>query len=355
MGNTFGKIFTLTSFGESHGVALGGVIDGCPAGLKLKEADIQKELDRRKPGKNKFSTPRKEDDKVEILSGVFEGKTTGTPIAFLVRNKDHKSSDYDQIKNIFRPGHADFSFEKKYGFRDFRGGGRSSGRETLVRVAGGAIAKKILAKEGINLFAFVSQVGSLKVDNFDKNELENPLRFPDKKLLKKALKYIENIKQESDSVGSMVEIRASGLPVGLGEPVFDKLDAQLSKALFSIGAVKGVEIGAGFDVVEKKGSENNDEFLIKNEKITTKTNNAGGILGGISSGEELVMRCAVKPTPTIGKLQNTVNKDLEEIKLEAKGRHDPIIGPRLVPVAEAMVALVLVDFLFLNKMVVAYD
>ncbi len=330
MGSTFGKIFKITSFGESHGVGVGVVIDGCPAGLEITREEIQKGLDKRRPGTSKLTSPRQEKDQVEILSGIFENKTLGTPIALLVRNEDVQSKSYDSIKDKYRPGHADFVYDAKYGFRDHRGGGRASARETLARVASGAIAKKLLATLGIEVKGGLAQVGTTN----------DPKDFD---------RIIDDARQEGDSVGGVVEVVAKNVPVGLGDPVFDKLSADLAKALVSIPAVKGFEIGDGFSCVEKKGSENNDEMENVDGEIKTKTNNAGGIVGGISNGEDIVVRIALKPTSSISKDQNTVDKDGNEVEISVQGRHDPCVAVRAVPVAEAMVALTLADHYLLNK------
>ncbi len=349
MGNTFGKAFSITTWGESHGPAIGVVIDGCPPGLELTEADIQLELDRRRPGQSEIATPRQEEDMVEILSGVFGGRTTGTPIAMQVNNKDADSSKYDIIKNMPRPGHADYTYQMKYGIRDHRGGGRSSARETIGRVAGGAVAKKILARHGIEILAHVVELGGIKasplhVDDIKANVESNPVRCADPKAAEAMLKRIKQVREDKDSIGGIVEILALGVPPGLGEPVFDKLDGDLAGALMGIGAVKGVEIGSGFEAATMTGSQMNDPFEIKNKKVVCSTNNAGGILGGISNGETIVCRIAVKPTPSIARSQRTVDiSDMSETNIIIEGRHDPTIPPRIVPVAEAMTALVLVD------------
>ncbi len=370
--NTFGKIFKVTSWGESHGEAIGVVVDGCPAGLELSEADIQHELDRRKPGVSEITTERKEADEVKILSGVFGGKTLGTPISMLVWNKDVDSSPYEPLKDIARPGQADFAYQMKYGIRDYRGGGRASARETVARVAAGAIAKRILAMQGrnIQILGHVVEIGEIRakevgVEEIRRNVERNAVRCADSEAARRMEELIKEVKAEGDSVGGIVEVIAMGVPAGLGEPVFDKLDAELAKALMSIGAVKGVEIGAGFEAARMKGSEMNDEFYIltaepaentesqKNHlggkregRIRTKTNNAGGILGGISTGEPIICRIAVKPTPSISKPQRSVDMEkMQEVEIKIKGRHDPCICPRIVPVAEAMVALTLVDYL----------
>ena len=352
-GNTFGKIFKLTTFGESHGPAIGCVIDGCPANLEITEEDIQKELDKRKPAQSSITTQRKEDDKVQILSGIFEGKTTGTPIALLIMNKDHKSSDYSIIKDIFRPSHGDYTYFKKYGIRDYRGGGRASARETACRVAGGAIAKKFLKEKGIDVLAFVEQVGNIKANipiNIDENLIEsNIIRCPDQEKAKEMIKLIENVRSEGDSIGGIIKCIIRNCPAGIGEPVFDKLSAELAKAMLSINACKGFEYGEGFSCINFKGSEHNDEFVNENGKIKTKTNHSGGIQAGISSGEEIIFRTAFKPTATIFKEQNTVNINGENVKFIPSGRHDPCILPRAVPVVEAMTWLTIMDLCLINK------
>ncbi|NJD77972.1 MAG: chorismate synthase [Candidatus Methanoperedens sp.] len=350
-GNTFGTLFRITTWGESHGPATGAVIDGCPAGLLLDEADIQKELDRRRPGQSDITTPRKEEDRAEILSGVFEGKTTGAPVSILVRNKDVDSSKYEAIRNTPRPGHADLTYQLKYGFRDWRGGARASARETVGRVAAGAVAKKILALHGIEIIAHVTELGGIHakpvtLEEIRENTEKNPVRCADLEAAVEMQAMIHAIRSEGDSVGGLVEIIGLGIPAGVGEPVFDKLSAGLARALMSIGAVKGVEIGAGFKCALMKGSQMNDPVVLKDGKITTSTNNAGGILGGISNGEPIVCRIAVKPTPSISKEQHTVDLgSMKNAKIRIAGRHDPSIPPRIVPVAEAMVALVLVDLM----------
>ena len=328
---------------------MGVVVDGCPAELELSEADVQHELDRRKPGVSELTTERKEADEVKILSGVFGGKTLGTPISMLVWNKDVDSSPYERIKNVARPGQADFTYQMKYGIRDYRGGGRASGRETVARVAAGAIAKKILAMHDIQILGHVVEIGGIVakevgIEELRKNVDKNAVRCADSEAAGKMEALIKQVKAAGDSVGGIVEVIAFGVPTGLGEPVFDKLDAELAKALMSIGAVKGVEIGAGFAAARMKGSEMNDEFIIKEGRISVRTNNAGGILGGISTGAPVVCRIAVKPTASISKPQRSVDMaKMEEVELKIEGRHDPCICPRIVPVAEAMVALVLVD------------
>lgn len=349
-GSTFGRLFKLTTFGESHGPGLGVVIDGVPPLLDLCEADIQKELDRRRPGQSSLTTPRNEADQVEILSGVFEGKTTGAPIALLVRNTNQQSKDYSNIKDVFRPGHADYTFWQKYGIRDYRGGGRSSGRETTARVAAGAIAKKILEKIGVNIVAYTLAVGTIRAQKIDFSVIEsNPVRCPDLEQAKLMEALIESAKAEGDSVGGIVEAVVMGCPPGLGDPVFDKLDAMLSHALMSIGTIKGIEFGLGFDSVTLKGSQHNDAFIVKGEKTGTKTNHAGGILGGISNGEDITLRVAVKPVSSISKAQETVDKENNATKIEVHGRHDPCICPRVVPVVEAMIAITLADCVLIQK------
>jgi len=343
-GSSFGKLFSLSTFGESHGPALGVVIDGVPPLMPLTEADIQKELDRRRPGQSSVTTPRNEADQVEILSGVFEGKTTGAPIALLIRNTNQQSKDYSNIKDVFRPGHADFTFLSKYGIRDYRGGGRSSGRETAARVAAGAIAKLFLAKKGISITGFTRSVAHIQAQTVDFNVIEsNPVRCPDPVAAEQMVALIEEAKTQGDSVGGVVEIVVKGCPVGLGDPVFDKLDAKLAHAVMSIGTIKGVEFGAGFAATLKRGSENNDAFTTKDGSIGTQTNHSGGILGGISNGEDIVLRAAIKPASSISKKQNTVDASGQATDIEVHGRHDPCICPRAVPVIEAMVALTLAD------------
>jgi len=339
-GNTFGQLFRVTTFGESHGGAVGCVVDGCPPGLEISVEDIQKDLDRRRPGQSQITSPRKEEDKIEILSGVFEGKTTGTPILLLAKNKDARSQDYEILKTLFRPGHADFTFQKKFGIRDWRGSGRASARETLARVAAGAIAKKFLKQKiGIEFLAFVEQVGEIKTK--------------DKKITEEMIKLIEKVRDEGDSVGGVIRGEIKNVPVGLGEPVFDKLSADLGKAMLSIPAVKGFEIGSGFSGVKMKGSQHNDSFMAdENGKIRTKTNFSGGIQGGISNGETINFRVAFKPVSTIRKEQNTVNLKGQNVKLEATGRHDPCVLPRAVPIVEAMAAIVIMDHYLRNQTVI---
>lgn len=351
-GSSFGTIFKITTWGESHGKGLGVVVDGCPAGLPLDENDIQKFLNRRKPGQSKFTTPRKEDDDVEILSGVFEGKTTGTPISLVVYNQNQKSKDYSEIASYYRPGHADYTFDQKYGFRDYRGGGRSSGRETIGRVAAGAIAVKILNQLGITFLAYTRSIGPICIaaQNFDATQInENPLYMPDADAAENAENYLNACIAEQNSSGGVVECIIQGVPAGIGDPVFEKLNANLAKAIMSIGAVKGFEIGDGFDVAKATGKNNNDAFRIGADGTTVKTtNHAGGILGGMSDGSDIILRAAIKPTPSIAATQQTVNKNGEEIDVSIKGRHDPIIVPRAVVVVESMAAITLVDALFTN-------
>lgn len=349
-GSIYGKNFMISTWGESHGDGYGVVVDGCPAGLPLNESQIQVYLKRRKPGQTKYATSRKEDDEVKILSGVFEGLSTGTPISLIVFNKNQRSSDYSDIASYYRPGHADYTYDQKYSFRDYRGGGRSSGRETISRVAAGAIASSILNELGITVYAYTKSIGPISIDYQNcrkEHSLNDPLFMPDPDASQKAEQYILEKKDEQDSVGGIIECIVTGMPTGIGEPVFDKLDAALSKAVMSIGAVKGVEIGAGFEVANRTGSQNNDPFAYDNNKNLIKlTNHAGGILGGISDGSEIILRAAVKPTASIGRPQRTANKENENIEIQIVGRHDPIIVPRAVVVVESMVAITLVDYLF---------
>lgn len=351
-GSTFGNIFKITTWGESHGKGVGVVVDGCPAGLSLCEEDIQKFLNRRKPGQSKYATPRKEDDAVEILSGIFEGKTTGTPISLVVFNKNQQSKDYSEIASYYRPGHADYTFDMKYGFRDYRGGGRSSGRETIGRVAAGAIAVKILEQLGISLLTYTRSIGPVAIQsqNFDASQInENPLYMPDAEAAENAQNYLDACMAESNSSGGIVECIITGMPAGIGDPVFEKLNANLAKAIMSIGSVKGFEIGDGFDVAKATGKNNNDAFRMdENGTVVKATNHAGGILGGMSDGSDIILRAAIKPTPSIAATQQTVNRDGEEIDVNIKGRHDPIIVPRAVVVVESMAALTIVDALFAN-------
>lgn len=351
-GSTIGTIFKVTTWGESHGKAIGVVVDGCPAGLSLCEEDIQKVLDRRKPGQSKFTTQRSEGDLVEILSGVFEGKTTGTPISMVVHNTDQRSRDYSQIASCYRPGHADYTFDQKYGFRDYRGGGRSSARETIGRVAAGAIAKKFLKELGIEICAYVTSIGPVTADpaRFDLEEAgRNRLCMPDAAAVKEAEAFLEKQMAACDSVGGVVECVISGLFAGLGEPVFDKLDANLAKAVLSIGAVKGFEIGEGFRAAKLCGSENNDSFYSDEDgKIKKETNHSGGVLGGISDGSSVVFRAAFKPTPSIARPQQTVSQTGENMELSIHGRHDPVVVPRAAVVVEAMGAITVMDLLLLS-------
>ena len=348
-GNSFGTLFKLTTFGESHGKAIGGVLDGCPSGLELDLEAIQNDLDRRKPGQSAIVTQRKEPDEVEFYSGIFEGKTTGTPIGFAIHNTNQKSKDYSHIKDSYRPSHADYVYDQKYGFRDYRGGGRSSARETASRVVAGAIAKQVLSSVKIN--AFVSQVGDLKL-NKDYKELDlsltetNPVRCPDPTTALKMEEHIKKIKKEGDTIGGIITCVAQNVPVGLGEPVFDKLHAQLGKAMLSINAVKGFEFGSGFAGVEMKGSQHNDQF---NSDGSTKTNHSGGVQGGISNGMDIYFKVAFKPVATVLQAYDTIDKDGNEVKTQGKGRHDPCVVPRAVPIVEAMTALVLADFSLLNR------
>lgn len=350
-GSSFGNQFRITTWGESHGTALGVVIDGCPAGLELCEDDIQKFLDRRKPGKSRFETQRKETDTAQIMSGVFEGKTTGTPISIVIMNEDHRSSDYSEIEMFYRTGHADYTFDAKYGFRDYRGGGRSSGRETAARVAAGAVAIKILEILGIEVTAYAQCIGGIGIDynNFDISERDrNPFAVPDAHVVKAIEEKASEAIRNCDSLGGIIECVVKGMPAGVGETVFDKLDANISKAIMSIGATKGIEIGDGFMVAETCGSENNDEFCFSDGKIVKVTNHSGGVLGGMSDGSDIVFRTAVKPTPSIASLQRTVSRNGDEMQVGIKGRHDPMIAPRAVVVVEAMTACTIVDLLMAN-------
>lgn len=350
-GSSFGTLFQITTWGESHGAGIGVVVDGCPAGLALSPSDIQAFLNRRKPGQNAYSTMRKEADEVEILSGVFEGKTTGTPISLLVRNQDQRSHDYSQIKDCYRPGHADYTFDAKYGFRDYRGGGRSSGRETIGRVAAGAIASLLLKQLGIHVQTYTKAIGpyTIPADEYDFSVLKSsPLCMPHLGYSKKAEEYLRACMENQDSAGGIIECQITGLPAGIGETVFDKLDALLAHAVLSIGAVKGFEIGDGFEAARSNGSTNNDAFCLKDGQITKKTNHSGGTLGGMSDGSTVIFRAAIKPTPSISSMQQTVNSSMEEVDISVKGRHDPIIVPRAVVVVESMAALTTVDLLLRN-------
>ena len=348
MSNSFGKIFKISTYGESHGKAIGVIIDGCPSGIKIEELDIQKELDRRKPGQSKITTQRKESDSVQILSGVFNGKTTGSPISLFIKNKDQKSSDYDHISKAFRPSHADYTYHKKYKNRDHRGGGRSSARETANWVAAGAIAKKILKDIGININAYVSKVGTVEIEKaYTKLDLQNTeiniVRCPDKKYAEKFISIIDQARKNRDTVGGIISCVITGCPVGIGEPIFGKLHAELGKAMLSINAVKGFEYGSGFKGSEMYGSEHNDQFEIKGDKIKTKSNYSGGIQGGISNGEDIYFNVAFKPVSTIMKDQSSVDSENNKVTVKGKGRHDPCVVPRAVPIVESMAANVLVD------------
>ncbi len=355
MGNSFGNLFKISTFGESHGLAIGVVIDGCPPGLHIDEAFIQSELDRRKPGQSKITTQRKEDDTFEILSGVFEGQSTGTPIAIVIKNADQRSKDYSHIAESFRPSHADYTYEAKYGVRDYRGGGRSSARETAARVAAGAIAKIVLAKQEVSIQAFVSQVGELKAPHYTTLDLtkteDNIVRCPDAITAEKMIALIDQVRLDRDTIGGIVTCVIKNTPVGLGEPVFDKLHAELGKAMLSINAVKGFEYGSGFAGITMRGSEHNDTFYKEGDKIKTKTNHSGGIQGGISNGEDIYFNVAFKPVATIMQDQPSVDKHGSEVTVSGKGRHDPCVVPRAVPIVEAMAALVLVDYVLINKSV----
>lgn len=350
-GSTFGTLLSVTTWGESHGKGVGVVIDGCPAGLSLTESDIQIYLNRRKPGQSRFTTPRKEDDTVEILSGTFEGKTTGTPISLIVRNTSQRSKDYSDIASYYRPGHADYTYDCKYGFRDYRGGGRSSGRETIGRVAAGAIAAKILGELGITVNAYTRSVGPITIDydRFDLSRMEeNAVNMPDPEAAEQAMAYLDACRADQNSCGGVVECIIKGMPAGVGEPCFEKLNANLAKAICSIGAVKGFEIGDGFDAAKATGRDNNDPFIIRNGHVVKETNHAGGILGGISDGSDIIFRAAFKPTPSISAEQKTVNRSGEEITVSIRGRHDPIIVPRAVVVVECMAALTVLDMLMVS-------
>jgi len=353
--NTFGKFFRFTTWGESHGPAIGCVIDGCPPLIQLKEQDIQKELDKRRPGQSKFTTQRKESDKVTILSGVFEGKTTGTPISLIIYNEDVRSKDYKNIKDKFRPGHADFTYFKKYGIRDYRGGGRSSARETAARVAAGAIAKKVLEKKlgkKFTISAAVTQLGILGCDTTKWNDKfihKNPFFCPDKSMLKIWEKYLLSVRKAGSSCGAVIEVRANGVPAGLGAPIYSKLDSDIASAMMSINAVKGVNIGSGMNSAQLSGEENSDEISQSNKRMKFSSNNAGGILGGISSGQKLIVSFAVKPTSSILKSRKTINKFGKNTTISVTGRHDPCVGIRAVPVGEAMLSCVLLDHYLMNK------
>ena len=350
-GSSIGNIFKITTWGESHGKAVGVVVDGCPAGLPLTEEDIQIFLNRRKPGQSPFTTPRNEADQVEILSGIFEGKTTGTPISMTVWNKTARSSDYSEIASYYRPGHADYTFDEKYGFRDYRGGGRSSGRETIGRVAAGAIASKFLESLGIKVQAYTRSIGPVIIDENHKDFEEiynNPLNMPDAKAATRAEELLRQMMMDKNSIGGTIDCEITGLPAGLGDPVFEKLDANLAKAIMSVGAVKGVEIGDGFSAALAYGSDNNDSFFMDNDHIRKRTNHSGGTLGGMSDGSPIHLRAAIKPTPSIFQTQQTVNKAGEDIQIQIKGRHDPVIVPRAVVVIESMAAITVMDALLAN-------
>ena len=350
-GSSFGKIFRITTWGESHGPGIGVVIDGCPAGLALASEQIQEFLDRRRPGQSRYTTKRNETDSVEILSGIFEGKTTGTPISLLVRNQDQRSRDYGNIAELFRPGHADYPFTEKYGIRDYRGGGRSSGRETIGRVAAGAVASLLLKELGISVRAYTKAIGPYSIDEADYHYSEikeNSLYMPNNSVAEQAGEYISSLMAQKDSCGGVIECIADGLPVGLGEPVFDKLDALLAQAVMSVGAVKGVEIGDGFAAAQSSGSRNNDPFFSEEGRICKKSNHAGGTLGGMSDGSRLILRAAVKPTSSIARTQQTVSVYGENTEITVLGRHDPVIVPRAVVVVESMTAITLADLLLQN-------
>lgn len=350
-GSIYGRLFQISTWGESHGKGIGVVIDGCPAGLSLSEEDIQIYLDRRKPGQSQFTTGRKESDMAQIWSGVFEGRTTGTPISILVQNQDQRSRDYGNIMNTYRPGHADYTFDEKYGFRDYRGGGRSSGRETTARVAAGAVAAKILKELDIEVHAYTKAIGPVSVpeNEYHPEEIfQNPIYMPSNAYAQKASAYLEECIKNQDSSGGIIECVVTGMPVGIGDTVFEKLDANLAKAMLSIGAVKGFEIGDGFKAADTKGSINNDSFHTKDGRITKDTNHAGGVLGGMSDGSKIIFRAAVKPTPSISQPQSTVTKDGENTEMIIKGRHDPVIVPRAVVVVESMAAITILDLLFTN-------
>ena len=352
--NTIGKLFTFTSFGESHGRSVGGIVDGCPAGIELDEAFIQHELNRRRPGQSSISTPRSEEDKVEFLSGIFEGKTTGTPIAFIIWNKNQESSDYNHLKDVYRPSHADYTYQQKYGIRDHRGGGRSSARATAGWVAAGAIAKLVLKQQGVDITAYTSQVGHIAVtksyQNLDLSLIEsNIVRCPEPETAEKMITYIDELRKDGNSIGGIVSCVIKGVPVGWGEPVFDKLQARLAASMLSINATHGFDYGRGFGGVHLTGAEMNDAFTKEGEKVTTTTNNSGGIQGGISNGQDIYFRVLFKPVATISIKQNTLDKDLNAVELKAQGRHDPCVLPRAVPIVEAMAALTLIDLSLMNK------
>jgi chorismate synthase len=346
-GNTFGKLFTVTTFGESHGIAIGGVIDGCPPGLEINESDLQIDLDRRKPGTSRYTTARREEDEVQILSGVFEGRTTGTSIGLLIKNTDQRSNDYSKIKDTFRPGHADYTYQQKYGLRDYRGGGRSSARETAIRVAAGSVAKKYLKEKlGIEVLGYLSQIGPVKIETVDHSITNsNPFFCPDASKLDALDEYMRELRKQGDSIGAKISVVATNMPVGLGEPIFDRLDADLAHAMMGINAVKGVEIGDGFAVIEQKGSEHRD--LMSPQGF--KSNRSGGVLGGISSGQDLIVHMALKPTSSISVPGETIDVHGQSAEVITKGRHDPCVGIRAVPIAEAMMALVIMDHLLRHR------
>lgn len=353
-GNSIGKLFRLMSFGESHGIGVGGVIDGCPPGIELSVEGIQHELNRRRPGQSEVSTPRREEDKVEIFSGIFEGKSTGMPIAFVVRNRNQESKDYHHLKDLYRPSHADYTWEKKYGIRDYRGGGRSSAREHIARVVAGAVARQVLAAEGIKIRAYTSQVGGIAVSySYQELDLEktedNIVRCPHPETAEKMIALIREVRDEGDSVGGVVSCVIEGVPAGLGEPVFDRFQARLAQAMMSINASKGFEYGTGFAAAGMRGSEHNDPFVMKEGAVRTATNRSGGIQGGVSNGEDIYFRVAFKPVATIMKCQDTVTREGQEVELEAHGRHDPCVIPRAVPVVEAMAAIVTLDLLLESR------
>jgi len=350
MSSTFGRMLKITTFGESHGRAVGVVVEGVPSGISLNEQYIQEDLNRRKPGQSEVTTSRDEQDRVSILSGVFKGKTLGTPIAMVVENKSARPSDYQNLKEVYRPGHADYTYQAKYGIRDWRGGGRASGRETVARVAAGAVAKKILEPLGIKIHGYTMEIAGIRTQKVDLNVVEkNPVRAPDLESASLMEAAIKKAKQVGDSVGGMVEVIVKGCPPGLGDPVFDKLDAMLAFAVMSIGGIRGVEVGCGFGAARMKGSEFNDPYCLKDGKIRSITNNSGGILGGISTGEDILLRAAIRPPASISIPQKTVTVDGKEIEIEVKGRHDSCIVPRVIPVVEAMVSLVLADFVLIQK------
>jgi chorismate synthase len=354
MGNSFGRIFRISTFGESHGLGLGVVIEGCPAGLAIDEEFIRNEMQRRKPGQSKITTQRKEEDEFQILSGVFEGKSTGTPIGLVIMNTDQKSKDYTHISDKFRPSHADYTYFEKYGIRDYRGGGRSSARETAARVAAGAIAKMLLKHYGVSIQAYVSQVGDMKLEkNYQDLDLtqaeENIVRCPDPAMAVKMIDFIDSIRKSQDTVGGIVSCVAKGVPPGLGEPVFDRLHAELGKAMLSINAVKGFEYGSGFEGVKMRGSQHNDAYYQDGDRVRTRTNHSGGIQGGISNGEDIYFKVAFKPVATIMQDQESVNESGESVTVSGKGRHDPCVVPRAVPIVEAMAALVLADYLLISR------